>query len=557
MAFQGQYSDSVDQEIMEIQALQIKDTLLRLNDKGFNLKWKNNEIISWFLAEGKKLTSKAKYKKIPTAIIYLLRKNDLETIAENERAITSIKEIEKARSEELQKLRAQVEAFTFERQGWARQSEMMSRKIEELQNKLQNGNNYISALEDCCNNAGFPVAAVKQAALDETLDYDRNSDSDDDDVAALDSQRNRDPVQRHREQNQRSPIKTRAKSSEKPSKSVKIAVLKTITNTNDEITTISRPLTCEECTTHKQIVGMMPRRGPFQPYWETLMLQATVYKLETRDVWQIALLTIPEELRSKLTPQMKSGDIIKRNNNETDESIFERLKQALLDIRGPTSADWSRILQIKQESNEPFETFAERLWTTYKEYSGLENASRDHEPLLQLIKNNAGTPVQNALLNGADSAENTFRAIVDWGSRIENRWKSKPHSIASAHWMTEGNYSKSSGTEKHVHFLEEVTCCDESRTFSSEEACATAQDSVPISVLKEMQHHNSAESWTRAQGVKKALEIHENPQTSGEHSKQTCGKDSRFCSSCQKIGHTEEKCWSLGRGRPPPYFLKS
>lgn len=55
MAFQGQYSDSVDQEIMEIQALQIKDTLLRLNDKGFNLKWKNNEIISWFLAEGKKI----------------------------------------------------------------------------------------------------------------------------------------------------------------------------------------------------------------------------------------------------------------------------------------------------------------------------------------------------------------------------------------------------------------------------------------------------------------------------------------------------------------------
>uniref|UniRef100_A0A8C1RAI3 Reverse transcriptase RNase H-like domain-containing protein n=1 Tax=Cyprinus carpio TaxID=7962 RepID=A0A8C1RAI3_CYPCA len=75
------------------------------------------------------------------------------------------------------------------------------------------------------------------------------------------------------------------------------------------------------------------------------------------------------------------------------------------------SADWSRILEIKQGSNEPFETYAEHLWTTYKEYSGLENANRDHEPLLQLIKNNAGTPVQNALLNGADSAENTFRAI--------------------------------------------------------------------------------------------------------------------------------------------------
>ena len=114
----------------------------------------------------------------------------------------------------------------------------------------------------------------------------------------------------------------------------------------------------------------------------------------------------------------------------------------------------------------------------------------------------------------------------------------------------------SDGAKKHVHFLEEVTSCDDSRTFSSEEACATAQKSVPISVLKVMQHRNSAESWTRTHGVKKALESHENPQTSGEHSKQPCGKDSRFCNSCHKIGHTEEKCWSLGRGRPPPYFQK-
>ncbi len=71
-------------------------------------------------------------------------------------------------------------------------------------------------------------------------------------------------------------------------------------NADDEITTISRPLTCEECSRHKQVIGIMPRKGPFQPYWEALMLQANVYKLEIRDVWQIALLTIPEELRPKL-----------------------------------------------------------------------------------------------------------------------------------------------------------------------------------------------------------------------------------------------------------------
>ncbi len=75
----------------------------------------------------------------------------------------------------------------------------------------------------------------------------------------------------------------------------------------------------------------------------------------------------------------------------------------------------------------------------YREHSGLENADRNHDALLQLVKNNAGIPVQKALSNGVDPAENTFRAIVDWGSRIENRWRLKPRSVASAQWLTEGN----------------------------------------------------------------------------------------------------------------------
>ncbi len=48
-------------------------------------------------------------------------------------------------------------------------------------------------------------------------------------------------------------------------KEVKIAVLKTMTNADDEITTISRPLTCEECSRHKQVVGIMPRKDHFNP----------------------------------------------------------------------------------------------------------------------------------------------------------------------------------------------------------------------------------------------------------------------------------------------------
>lgn len=323
MNFQGKHSGSVDEEIMEILGVQLQDLLVRLSDKGFNIKWSNNDIISWYSAMGAKLKSKSKYKKIPA----LLRRNDLKTIAENERTIANIKEFERLRSDELSKLKAQIEALTYEQQGWARQREEMAIKLDQLQRKIKSGNNYISALEDCCDNAGFPVAAVKQAALDETSELETQNDSDDDDAALgyrpQRETRNRASVLRPKESIQRSPVKTRTKLNDMQKKSVRVAVLKTMTNANDEITTISRPLTCEEGSRHKQIVGMMPRKGPFQPYWETLMLQAAVYKLEVRDVWQIALLTIPEELGPKLTSEMKSGTITKRNNNETDEVIYE------------------------------------------------------------------------------------------------------------------------------------------------------------------------------------------------------------------------------------------
>ncbi len=403
---------------------------------------RNNILV---FCRGCETKSKSKYKKIPAAIVYLLRRNDLATMTENEKTITNIKEIERVRSDELQKLRKQVEMFAYEQQGWARQREEMATKIDQVQGKLITYSNYISALEDCCDKTGFPVAAVKQAALDET-ELEAQTESEDEDTALACNNRPRRETRNRalvslwpEKQSLRSPIKTRTKSNDSPKKAVKIAVLKTMKNADDDITTISRPLTCEECSRHKQVVGIMPRKGPFQPYWEALMLQANVYKLEIRDVWQIALLTIPEELRPKLNTEMKSGNIMNRVNDETDEGIYERLKQALLDMRGPSHADWSKILEIKQAGNESFETYAERLWVTYREHSGLENADRNHDALLQLVKNNAGIPVQKALSNGVDPAENTFRAIVDWGSRIENRWRLKPRSVASAQWLTEGN----------------------------------------------------------------------------------------------------------------------
>ncbi len=244
MSFQGKHSSRVDEEIMEILGLQLQKLLVRLSDKGFNLKWNNNEIISWYSAEGAKQKSKSKYKKIPAAIVYLLRCNDLATITENEKTITNIKEIERVRSDELQKLRKQVEVFAYEQQGWARQREEMATKVDHVQGKLITYSNYISALEDCCDKTGFPVAAVKQAALDET-ELETQTESEDDDTALACNirpqreTRNRALVSLWPEKpSLRSPIKTRTKSNDSPKKAVKIAVLKTMTNADDEITTI-------------------------------------------------------------------------------------------------------------------------------------------------------------------------------------------------------------------------------------------------------------------------------------------------------------------------------
>lgn len=87
-------------------------------------------------------------------------------------------------------------------------------------------------------------------------------------------------------------------------------------------------------------------------------------------------------------------------------------------------------------------------------------------------------------------------------------------------------------------------------TCTKENACSRTQKSVPISVIGVIHQH------AEPHGVKEALESHRPPEAPGEPSYKPGGKINRLCTSCHKIGHTEEKCWSLGRGRPPPYYLK-
>ncbi|KAJ8399627.1 hypothetical protein AAFF_G00410380 [Aldrovandia affinis] len=237
---------------------------------------------------------------------------------------------------------------------------------------------------------------------------------EDEDPSDSDSDSSPVPPPRIRE---RSPSRTRS------SKSARIAVLKTMTSANGDETTVSRPLTCDECASHKNIVGELPRKGPFEPYWNRLMLQTAAFKLECRDVWQIVLITLPSELMHRATAPLLSGTIVDPVGGETDAEVYERLKPTLLELRGPPRTAWDKIMQTKQARDEPSEKYAERLWITFKEYSGVTDNDRDADLFLQLLKNNAGDHVQQALNHGAGPPANTFDAIVRWVSSMETRLK--------------------------------------------------------------------------------------------------------------------------------------
>ncbi|KAJ8388022.1 hypothetical protein AAFF_G00148130 [Aldrovandia affinis] len=118
---------------------------------------------------------------------------------------------------------------------------------------------------------------------------------------------------------ERSPNRTRS------SKSARIAILKTMTAANGNETTVSRPLTCDECASHKSIVGELLRKGPFEPYWNRLMLQTAAFKLERRDVWQIVLITLPSELMHRATAPLLSGTIVDPVSGEMDAEVYEHL----------------------------------------------------------------------------------------------------------------------------------------------------------------------------------------------------------------------------------------
>ncbi len=97
------------------------------------MKWNNNKIISWYSAEGTKLKSKSKYKKIPAAIVLVTSPQRPRDHNRERKTITNIKEIERVRSDELQKLRKQVEMFAYEHRGWLDNAKKWPKKVDHVQ----------------------------------------------------------------------------------------------------------------------------------------------------------------------------------------------------------------------------------------------------------------------------------------------------------------------------------------------------------------------------------------------------------------------------------------
>lgn len=75
-----------------------------------------------------------------------------------------------------------------------------------------------------------------------------------------------------------------------------------------------------------------------------------------------------------------------------------------------------------------------------------------------MLCNNAGPIVQNALALGGDLPHNTFSALVEWATKIEQRSKTiKPRPVAATQWVAEGDNVNTYNYCRHPgHTIE---CC--------------------------------------------------------------------------------------------------
>lgn len=201
--------------------------------------------------------------------------------------------------------------------------------------------------------------------------------------------------------------------------------METVRDANNDVTTITRALSCEECSKHKEVIGVLPLCSP-------LLGQTNASGICVQSRSQRCVANSPK------TPQeLKSGTILDRQLGETTNDIYDRIK-VLLQMRGPPQAEWHRILELKQANKETFEMFAERMWVDFREYSGVGDCNRDHEILLQMLHNNDGPHIQNVLALGGNPPHNTIVwKHVELDIKIEQRSKT----LKPTQWVAEGDYN--------------------------------------------------------------------------------------------------------------------
>ncbi len=130
---------------------------------------------------------------------------------------------------------------------------------------------------------------------------------------------------------------------------------------------------------------------------------------------------------------------------------------------------------------------------TYREHSGLEMQTATMTHYCSLLKTMPASP---------------FRSVIKWrrpsrkhvqsnsrlGSRIENRWRLKPRSVASAQWLTEGNstdkFSQRSPNKMICHYCRKTNhvvrdCQKEKRFKKTSEAYQKTPPSDNSELLKQ------------------------------------------------------------------------
>ncbi|KAL1022548.1 hypothetical protein UPYG_G00029140 [Umbra pygmaea] len=264
-----------------------------------------------------------------------------------------------------------------------------------------------------------------------------------------------------------------------------------------------------------------------------------------------------------MSDELRTGQIMtKLSNNESDQEVLARLKACLITLRGPTSSAWDKILCIKQ-GKEPFETFAESAWQLFQEFSGLEHPTRDNNILLELLKTNAGSHVQQAFNHGASSPHNTFDSLVDWVTRMENRLKiTKPEcergTAVPAQGFAKGGEIKlaSSGPKQ-----QSLYCAFCHKLGHSIEVCRqrqrqiTPKNSLSQTALKQpnvkhgpqvFKHETVPPVDTVTLSVERVKEIGQSPVSTKseiEHAKLQPTKQKKpRCSFCHRTGHTKAQC---------------